>query len=85
MSCAPRATVKLPRRRARGHYLAFPAQPKDMAEPTKALFESTLHGLKLVARGKVRDIYRVDAKRLLIVATDRISAFDVDFAGPDSR
>jgi phosphoribosylaminoimidazole-succinocarboxamide synthase len=43
----------------------------------QALFESNLHGLQLVARGKVRDIYRVDAKRLLILASDRISAFDV--------
>jgi phosphoribosylaminoimidazole-succinocarboxamide synthase len=42
-----------------------------------ALFESNLHGLQLVARGKVRDIYRVDAKRLLILASDRMSAFDV--------
>ncbi len=42
-----------------------------------ALFESNLHGLQLIARGKVRDIYRVDAKRLLILASDRMSAFDV--------
>jgi phosphoribosylaminoimidazole-succinocarboxamide synthase len=47
-----------------------------MASPP-ALFESHLRGLQLVARGKVRDIYRVDAKRLLIVASDRMSAFDV--------
>jgi phosphoribosylaminoimidazole-succinocarboxamide synthase len=33
--------------------------------------------LKLLGRGKVRDIYEVDAERLLLVATDRISAFDV--------
>jgi phosphoribosylaminoimidazole-succinocarboxamide synthase len=33
--------------------------------------------LKLVARGKVRDLYEVDDKSLLFVATDRISAFDV--------
>jgi phosphoribosylaminoimidazole-succinocarboxamide synthase len=33
--------------------------------------------LPLVARGKVRDIYAVDDDRLLLVATDRISAFDV--------
>jgi phosphoribosylaminoimidazole-succinocarboxamide synthase len=33
--------------------------------------------LELVARGKVRDIYAVDAQRLLLVATDRVSAFDV--------
>ncbi len=53
-----------------------------MAAATEALFESNLHGLKLVARGKVRDIYRVDPKRLLIVATDRISAFDVILPDP---
>jgi phosphoribosylaminoimidazole-succinocarboxamide synthase len=35
-----------------------------------------------VARGKVRDIYRVDAERLLIVATDRLSAFDVVLPDP---
>lgn len=50
--------------------------------PTEALFESSLHSLELIARGKVRDIYRVDAKRLLIVATDRISAFDVILPDP---
>ena len=33
--------------------------------------------LPLVRRGKVRDVYRVDADRLLLVTTDRISAFDV--------
>jgi phosphoribosylaminoimidazole-succinocarboxamide synthase len=42
-----------------------------------ALFESNLASLKLVARGKVRDIYDIDAERLLIVATDRLSVFDV--------
>ena len=41
------------------------------------LYESKLGSLQLIARGKVRDIYKVDAKRLLIIATDRISAFDV--------
>jgi phosphoribosylaminoimidazole-succinocarboxamide synthase len=33
--------------------------------------------LKQLARGKVRDVYEVDAERLLLVATDRVSAFDV--------
>ena len=33
--------------------------------------------LKRIARGKVRDVYEVDADRLLVVATDRVSAFDV--------
>jgi phosphoribosylaminoimidazole-succinocarboxamide synthase len=48
----------------------------------ESLFESNLTGLELVARGKVRDIYRVDAERLLIVATDRLSAFDVVLPDP---
>src|SRR5215467_11019326 len=38
--------------------------------------------LPLVARGKVRDIYAVDDDRLLLVATDRISAFDVVMQEP---
>ncbi|MCA1567221.1 MAG: phosphoribosylaminoimidazolesuccinocarboxamide synthase [Acidobacteria bacterium] len=38
--------------------------------------ETSLEGLRLVRRGKVRDVYAVDAERLLVVATDRISAFD---------
>ena len=38
--------------------------------------ETSLAGLRLVRRGKVRDVYAVDQERLLIVATDRISAFD---------
>ena len=44
----------------------------DMPE---AVIETHLEGLQLVNRGKVRDIYAVDG-RLLIVATDRISAYD---------
>jgi phosphoribosylaminoimidazole-succinocarboxamide synthase len=38
--------------------------------------ETSLEGLQLVRRGKVRDVYEVDAEQLLVVATDRISAFD---------
>jgi phosphoribosylaminoimidazole-succinocarboxamide synthase len=49
-----------------------------MSEP---LFESNLD-LKLVNRGKVRDIYAVDAEHLLIVTTDRLSAFDVIMPQP---
>ncbi len=41
-----------------------------------ALLQTTLPDLKLVKRGKVRDVYAIDDERLLIVATDRISAFD---------
>src|SRR5688572_6476052 len=39
--------------------------------------ERSIPGLKWVATGKVRDIYEVDAKHLLFVTTDRVSAFDV--------
>jgi phosphoribosylaminoimidazole-succinocarboxamide synthase len=40
------------------------------------VLETTFTDLKLLRRGKVRDVYEVDHQRLLIVATDRISAFD---------
>jgi phosphoribosylaminoimidazole-succinocarboxamide synthase len=38
--------------------------------------ESSIPGLKLLHRGKVRDVYEVDHDHLLLVATDRLSAFD---------
>jgi len=55
------------------------------AEPTTASVsldsvstaESTLEGLELVASGKVREIYRAGEERLLIVASDRVSTYDV--------
>ena len=40
------------------------------------LLETDFAGLERYASGKVRDLYRVDHERLLVVATDRISAFD---------
>ena len=46
------------------------------------LFESRIPSLKLLARGKVRDIYEVDEAHLLIVTTDRLSAFDVILPTP---
>ncbi|MGG7054024.1 phosphoribosylaminoimidazolesuccinocarboxamide synthase [Nitrosomonas sp. ANs5] len=49
---------------------------------TSALFETHLSSLPLLHRGKVRDIYTVDEDRLLIVQTDRISAFDVVLPTP---
>ncbi len=49
---------------------------------TRALFESHLHSLKLLARGKVRDNYAVGDDRILMVASDRISAFDVVMGEP---
>ncbi len=46
---------------------------------TPTMLESRLP-LRSLGRGKVRDLYEVDAERLLLVATDRISAFDVVMA-----
>ncbi len=46
------------------------------------LFESSIPDLALVARGKVRDIYQVDDAHLLIVTTDRLSAYDVVLPDP---
>lgn len=48
-----------------------------MLKNTAPLLESNLSDLPLLHRGKVRDLYAVDDERLLIVTTDRISAFDV--------
>lgn len=50
--------------------------------PLPTLFESALTSLPLLGRGKVRDIYAVDEDLLLIVTTDRLSAFDVILPDP---
>jgi len=49
------------------------------------LLQTSLSDLKLVRRGKVRDVYAVDDDSLLIVATDRISAFDYILPTPIER
>jgi phosphoribosylaminoimidazole-succinocarboxamide synthase len=49
---------------------------------TTVLHRSNLHSLPLVGRGKVRDNYAVGADRLLMVASDRLSAFDVVLDDP---
>jgi len=51
------------------------------AVPT-TLHQSNLPGLDLIHRGKVRDVYALSARELLIVATDRLSAFDVVLPDP---
>lgn len=47
-----------------------------------ALYQSSIKSLPLQYRGKVRDTYTVDAGHLLMVTTDRLSAFDVIMAEP---
>ena len=49
------------------------------------LLQTSLSDLKLVRRGKVRDVYAIDDNSLLIVATDRISAFDCILPTPIER
>ncbi len=53
-----------------------------MSEQPHTVFESSLSSWPLLYRGKVRDLYALDEDRLLIVATDRISAFDVILPTP---
>lgn len=45
-----------------------------MSQP---LLETSIHSLKRIHQGKVRDIYDIDANTMLLVSTDRLSAFDV--------
>ena len=53
-----------------------------MSQESAPLFESHITGLDLIHRGKVRDMYAVDDEHLLMVATDRLSAFDVILPDP---
>ena len=53
-----------------------------MTDTAGALFESSIPGYPLIGRGKVRDIYSIDEEHLLIVTTDRLSAFDVVMPDP---
>ena len=53
-----------------------------MPQPPDTLFQSDLRSLPLVYRGKVRDVYAIDEDSLLIVTTDRLSAFDVVLPDP---
>jgi phosphoribosylaminoimidazole-succinocarboxamide synthase len=53
-----------------------------VATLNRALYESSITSLPLIQRGKVRDIYAVGDDHLLIVTTDRISAFDVILPDP---
>jgi len=56
-----------------------------MTTAATSLLQSSLSNLKLVKRGKVRDVYAVDDQHFLIVATDRISAFDCILPTPIAR
>jgi len=53
-----------------------------MTSNHSTLFESSLKSLQFLHRGKVRDLYAVDADKLLVIQTDRLSAFDVIMPDP---
>jgi phosphoribosylaminoimidazole-succinocarboxamide synthase len=57
----------------------------NMMTSTAPVLETSLSELQLIRRGKVRDVYAVDEGQLLIVATDRISAFDCISPTPIQR
>jgi phosphoribosylaminoimidazole-succinocarboxamide synthase len=59
-----------------------PAGSDGSTDDGAPLFESHLHSLPLIARGKVRDNYAVGSDRMLMVASDRLSAFDVVMSEP---
>lgn len=49
---------------------------------TTAILDTTIQSLPLISKGKVRDIYAVGSDRLLMITTDRLSAFDVVMQDP---
>ena len=54
----------------------------SLSAPSQPVFRTALRGLERIHEGKVRDIYAVDADTMLIVTTDRLSAFDVVLPDP---
>ena len=56
--------------------------PSAVRTPSPPMHESQLKGLERIHQGKVRDIYAVDEQHMLIVTTDRLSAFDVVLPDP---
>src|SRR5687768_6013396 len=63
------------------HY-PLPITTPEMTTNHSTLFESSLKSLKFLHRGKVRDLYAVGEDRLLVIQTDRLSAFDVIMPDP---
>src|SRR3989442_3442942 len=60
--------------------MASPKNAVTQLTTRPVLRETNLRGASLYSRGKVRDVYEAGADRLCIVATDRLSAFDVVMA-----
>lgn len=58
------------------------SQPAQSGTSSPPVFRTALRGLERIHEGKVRDIYAIDAETMLIVTTDRLSAFDVVLPNP---
>src|SRR5207302_10481517 len=56
--------------------------PDSQPHKAQTVFRTALRGLERIHEGKVRDIYAIDAETMLIVTTDRLSAFDVVLQDP---
>src|SRR5450755_5019338 len=72
----PATIADLPARNGSSH------QQMETFSKSPPLFESRIRSLRRIHQGKVRDIYDIDAEHLLIVTTDRLSAFDVVLPDP---
>ena len=57
-------------------------RPGEESRPVSEVFETSIRSLPLLGRGKVRDIYAIGDDKLLIVTTDRLSAYDVILPTP---
>lgn len=78
MACAPPKINRMTHLRVCFFLFFFRFFLNCIPTMAEALTTTDLQGaLPLVARGKVRDLYEIDDKTLLFVATDRISAYDV--------
>ena len=56
--------------------------PANGSQSSPTVFRTAVRSLERIHEGKVRDIYAVDAETMLIVTTDRLSAFDVVLPDP---
>src|SRR5258706_1462571 len=81
--CRPSAPNKsMPSRRRNCPSCPEVRQQINEMSTNKPLHETSLKSLKFLHRGKVRDLYEIDAERMLIIQTDRLSAFDVILPTP---
>ena len=70
------------RGRARTAIICREPENDQFMNDSDVLFDSAIPGLPQIGRGKVRDIYSVNDEHLLIVTTDRLSAYDVVLPDP---